>query len=88
MHGYEVRTNIGTSAFQLDLAVVDPMNKNLYKLGIICDGKGYHNLKTVRDREVVQPTVLKMLGWNLMHVWTVEWYLHPEIIIKNILKTL
>ena len=88
MHGYEVRTNIGTSAFQLDLAVVDPMNKNLYKLGIICDGKGYHNLKTVRDREVVQPTVLKMLGWNLMHVWTVDWYLHPEIIIKNILKTL
>ena len=86
--GYEVRTGVGTSAFHLDLAVVDPTNPQRYVLGIICDGDGYYQMKTVRDREVVQPSVLNMLGWKLMHVWSVDWLLHPELTIKRILDQL
>ena len=87
-NGYEVRTGIGSSAFKIDLGVVDPRNPQCYKLGIVCDGEGYRNLKTVCDREVVQPAVLNMLGWRLMRVWAIDWFRHPEVVIKNILRNL
>ena len=87
--GYEVRTGVGTSAFHLDLAVVDPAaNSQRYVLGIICDGDGYCQMKTVRDREVVQPSVLNMLGWKLMHVWSMDWLLHPNSTLDKILNQL
>ena len=57
-------------------------------LGIVCDGEGYYNLKTARDREIVQPSVLKQLGWELMHVWALDWFMHPEMVTKNILERL
>ena len=86
--GYEVRTGVGMSEFHLDLAVVDPANAQRYVLGIICDGDGYYNLKTVRDREVVQPSVLNTLGWKLMHVWSTDWLLHPDLTLNSILEQL
>jgi hypothetical protein len=82
--GYEVKTAVGTSAFKVDVAVVDPVNRDRFLLGIICDGEGYYRLKTVRDREVVQPSVLRMLGWNLMHIWSIDWLLHQDMILKRV----
>ena len=82
--GYEVKTSVGASAFKVDIAVVDPLNSDRYLLGIICDSDGYYRLKTVRDREVVQPTVLRMLGWNLMHIWSIDWLMHSDMIIKRV----
>ena len=84
--GYEVKTSIGSSASRVDLAIIDPLQSNRYALGIICDGSSYIQLKTTRDREVVQPKVLQMLGWNLMHVWTVDWLQNPDAVIKDIIK--
>ena len=84
MHGYEAVTNVGS----VDIAVVDPKKKNLYKLGIICDGKGYYDMKTIRDREIVQPGVLKMLGWKLMRVWSIDWFFHSDVVIKRIIDNL
>ena len=88
MKGYEVNTSVGTSDFRIDLAVVDPSDHEKYILGIVCDGEGYYRLKTARDREIVQPSVLKRLGWELMHVWALDWFMHPEMVIKNILERL
>ena len=86
--GYEVNTNVGTSAFRLDLAVVDPADKHRYLLGIICDGEGYYRLKSTRNREIVCPSVLRMLGWNLMRVWSVDWLLHPDAVVNQIIQCL
>lgn len=86
--GYEVNTQVGISDFRVDIAVVDPANSEKYMLGIICDGCGYYKLKTARDREIVQPTVLKMLGWELMHVWSLDWFMHPDSVLKSIFDKL
>lgn len=86
--GYEVNTSVGTSDFRIDIAVIDPLDHQKYILGIVCDGEGYYNLKTARDREIVQPSVLKQLGWELMHVWALDWFMHPEMVTKNILERL
>ena len=87
-YGYAVHTNIGTSAFRVDVAVVDAEHPESYKLGILLDGTEYYRTKTARDREIVQPTVLQLLGWNLMHVWTIDWFTHPETVVQKILEHL
>ena len=86
--GYTVDTGIGSSDFKLDLAVVNPQQSGRYMLGIICDGSGYYRLKTARDREVVQPSVLRMLGWRLVHIWSLDWLLHPDVVMKKLLDQL
>lgn len=72
--GYQVKTKIGCSGFRVDVGVVDPDNSSRYLLGILCDGENYRAAKTARDREIVQSSVLKMLGWNICKVWTMDWW--------------
>ena len=86
--GYEVHTGVGTSSFRIDVAIVDPANNERYLLGIICDGQSYYRLKTARDREVVRPMVLRMLGWKIIHVWSIDWILRPESVINEIINLL
>ena len=40
--GFEVETMVGSSDFKVDVAVVDPEQTDRYLLGILCDGKNYH----------------------------------------------
>ena len=84
--GFEVETMVGSSDFKVDVAVVDPEQTDRYLLGILCDGKNYHETKTARDREIVQPTVLGRLNWNLMRVWAVDWYANHEAVVERIKK--
>lgn len=86
--GYDVHVGIGTGICRLDIGVVNPANPSEYILGLIIDGDDYFRMKTVRDREVVRPSVLQMLGWRLMHVWTLDWFMHKDLVIKNILTQL
>ena len=84
--GFEVETMVGSSEFKVDVAVVDPDHPEQYLLGILCDGKNYYETKTARDREIVQPTVLGRLHWNVMRVWAVDWYANHEAVVDRIKK--
>ena len=86
--GYQVDTTVGRSKFKVDLAVVDPLNEGRYILGILCDGHSYYDTKTERDREVVQPTVLGGLQWQLLRVWTIDWLLNRQKVIERIEEVL
>ena len=86
--GYDVRLGVGSSTSRIDVAVVDPVHPNRYLLGIVCDGEGYFSMKTARDREVVQPTMLHMLGWRLVHVWAGDWLLWPDTVVNDIIEDL
>jgi hypothetical protein len=70
--GQEVHLNVGKSKFRIDLAIVDKENPSRYSTGIITDGKSYYDIPTARDREIVQPSILTSLGWNLTHAWTAD----------------
>lgn len=87
-NGYKVDTLVGRSNFKVDLAIVNPEEPDTYLLGILCDGKSYFETKTTRDREVVQPSVLTMLKWNIMRVWSVDWFNNKERVLQRILKEL
>ncbi|MBQ2586325.1 MAG: DUF3320 domain-containing protein, partial [Bacteroidaceae bacterium] len=82
--GYRVDKQVGRSNFKVDIAVVNPKDEGTYLLGILCDGKTYYETKTERDREICQPNVLNMLNWNVMKVWSVDWFLNREVVVKRI----
>lgn len=87
-YGYEVHTHIGSSSFRIDIGVVDPKNPSQYLLAILTDGKNYHNATTSNDREIVQPDVLGLLGWNVHKVWSTEWWENPDRVIEDILNAI
>ena len=86
--GYTVSVGVGRSQFKIDVAVSDPDNPDKYLLGILIDGEGYRDTQTTRDREIVQPSVLTGLGWNVMRMWSVDWINNPQRVIDRIADVL
>lgn len=82
--GHQVKTKIGCSGFKVDVGIIDPNDTSRYMLGILCDGENYRAAKTARDREIVQDSVLKMLGWNICKVWTLDWWEDSQKVIDHI----
>ena len=72
--GYQTQCAVGKSDYKVDIGVVDPGRPGRYLLGILLDGEGYRTAKTVRDRELAQTEVLRGLGWNILRIWTMDWW--------------
>jgi very-short-patch-repair endonuclease len=72
--GWELRTQIGASSFRIDLAVVHPDARGSYLTGIECDGATYHRSATARDRDMLREQVLRGLGWDILRVWSTDWW--------------
>ena len=86
--GYIAKPCVGRSNFKVDIAVSTHENPEKYILGILCDGKTYYETKTTRDREIVQPSVMNMLGWSVMRVYSIDWYENRERCLSQILDAL
>jgi very-short-patch-repair endonuclease len=86
--GYAVELKVGTSDFRIDLAVVDPEDPAKYILGLELDGGSYQDAENARDRDRIRYNVLKMLGWNMFHVWSLEWYADKNKVLKRIVKAI
>lgn len=78
IQGYQVREGIGASAYKIDLAVECPERPGYFLAGVECDGYAYREARTVRDRDLLRPTVLEGMGWNLFRVWSTEWTRNPQ----------
>ncbi|MBR5744027.1 MAG: DUF4011 domain-containing protein, partial [Muribaculaceae bacterium] len=87
-HGYIATPNVGRSNFKVDIAVSTPDNPDRYILGLLCDGKTYRDTKTTRDREIVQPGVLESLKWQIMRVYSVDFYQDRDRFIEQVLAEL
>jgi len=84
--GLNIKSNIGTSAFKVDIGIVHPDKPQQYILGIVLDGDYYYKACTCNDREMVMPSVLKALGWNIFRIWTMDWHENADKIIDSIAK--
>jgi hypothetical protein len=84
--GLEVKCNIGTSGFKVDIGIIHPDKPQHYILGIVVDGHYYYNAHTTNDREMVMPSVLKALGWNIHRIWTIDWRENSDKIIETIIE--
>ncbi|MFM7055793.1 MAG: DUF4011 domain-containing protein [Planctomycetota bacterium] len=72
--GWEVIPQIGVSRFRIDLGIVNPDAPGAYLAGIECDGATYHSSATARDRDIVREHILRNLGWNIIRIWSPEWW--------------
>ncbi|PUA34785.1 DNA helicase [Paenibacillus elgii] len=86
--GHQVDVQIGVSGYRIDLAVVDPRDSSKYALGIVCDGYGYSQAKTARDREILRYRVSEQLGWKLHRVWSLDWWENPKRELQRIEQAL
>ena len=82
--GYGVKCNIGSSEFKVDIGIIDPDNEKEYLLGILLDGENTLHSSTAQDRFILQPSVLNGLGWNILRVWTLDWFDDKDRVLKNI----
>jgi very-short-patch-repair endonuclease len=73
--GWLLHTQIGASSFRVDLAVVHPDAPGVYLTGIECDGATYHRSATARDRDLLREQVLRGLGWEIVRVWSTDWWI-------------
>ena len=84
--GLIIKSNIGTSEYKVDVGIVHPDKPQQYILGIILDGYYYYNARTCNDREMVMPSVLKTLGWNIFRIWAMDWHDNADKIVDAIVK--
>lgn len=75
--GWQVHSQIGVSDFRIDLAIVHPDAPGRYLAGVECDGATYHRAATARDRDLLREQVLRRLGWNIIRIWSTDWWIDP-----------
>lgn len=86
--GYETEIGVGHSEYRIDVGIVDPKNPEKYLLGLLLDGSSYSASKTTRDRELAQVSVLSGLGWEIMRIWTMDWWDNSEKELERIISKL
>ena len=84
--GVELRKQVGSAGYFVDLAVVDPAKPGRYLLGIECDGARYHSSQSARDRDRLRQGVLEGLGWRLHRIWSTDWFRNPEREVQKVLE--
>ena len=86
--GWSVDPGIGQGDSCVDLAIIDDLHTDSYIVGILVDGENYAKAATARDCDQLRPTVLNGLGWQVLSVWTVDWWLDPEQNLTKLVKAL
>lgn len=72
--GWQVVPQVGVSGFRIDLGIVHPHKPGTYLAGVECDGATYHRSAAARDRDKTRQLVLENLGWNILRVWSPDWW--------------
>ena len=72
--GWNVHTQVGVSAYRIDLGIIHPDEPGIYLAGIECDGAMYHSSAVARERDKIRQSVLEGLGWTLFRVWSMDWW--------------
>jgi very-short-patch-repair endonuclease len=82
--GWTVHPQVGVSSFRIDLGVVDPDMPGRFLAGVECDGATYHRAATARDRDRLREHVLRELGWDILRVWSTQWWTSRERAIEKL----
>ena len=73
--GWTVHSQVGASAYRIDLGVVHPDAPGRYLAGIECDGATYHSSVFARERDKIRQAVLEDLGWKILRIWSTDWWI-------------
>ena len=68
---------VGVANFFLDIGVRDPKEPHEFIAAVECDGASYHSSKSARDRDRLRQEILENLGWNIIRIWSTDWFRDP-----------
>lgn len=88
LRGWQLHRQVGASRFRIDLAVVDPEAPGAYLCGLECDGATYHRSATARDRDKLREQVLRGLGWEIVRIWSTDWWIDPVGTLEKVHRQL
>src|SRR5262249_3075076 len=74
--------------FRIDLGIRHPDYPERFLAGVECDGARYHASKSARDRDRLREEVLCGLGWDLVRVWSTDWFDNPARETDKLVKRL
>jgi very-short-patch-repair endonuclease len=72
--GYRVQPQVGCGTYRIDIGVLDDQVEGRYIAGIECDGAAYHSARWARDRDRLREGWLRKQGWNIIRIWSTDWY--------------
>ncbi|WP_339731206.1 DUF4011 domain-containing protein [uncultured Gimesia sp.] len=82
--GWQIVPQVGVSAFRVDLGIVHPDKPGSFLAGIECDGAAYHRVATARDRDKIREQVLRKLDWEILRVWSPDWWYDSQGALETI----
>lgn len=82
--GYLIDPQVGTSGYRIDLGVRHISLPGLFICGIECDGVTYHSSETARDRDRLRQAVLESRGWQIIRIWSTDWFKERQAQIQRI----
>ncbi|MCX8200003.1 MAG: DUF3320 domain-containing protein [Candidatus Micrarchaeota archaeon] len=85
-YGLIAEKNIGSSRFNIDIAIRESEDSNRYLLAVELDGKAYSSAKSTRDRDRLRREMLESLGWKVHRIWSYDWVLNPEKEVERIIE--
>lgn len=85
---YIVDYQVGVSGYRIDLGVRHPDHPERYLAGIECDGATYHSSKSARDRDRLREEVLTDKGWDILRVWSTDWFDNPSLQTARLVERL
>jgi very-short-patch-repair endonuclease len=86
--GYVIDYQVGVSGYKIDLGVRHPDHPERYLAGVECDGATYHRSKSARDRDRLREEVLNDKGWDIVRVWSTDWFDNPALQTTRLLEKL
>ncbi len=81
--GYTVDTKIGTKNNRISLAIYDEASDK-YLVGAILDTDAHKSSDSPLERDVYKPRFLEARGWTVLRIWSRDWWLYPNKVIKAI----
>lgn len=76
--GFDVVPQVGVNGFFIDLGIRHPSYPLGFVCGVECDGALYHSSRIAKDRDKIREEILKGLGWDLVRVWSTDWFRDPH----------
>jgi very-short-patch-repair endonuclease len=74
---FECVPQVGVANFFLDIGIRDPNAPHEFLAAVECDGASYHSSKSARDRDRLRQEILENLGWDIIRIWSTDWFRDP-----------
>ena len=81
--GYTVHTGLGNRQSRIALAIYDEQSDR-YLVGVELERDAFMASASAVERDVYKPRFLEARGWTILRVWSRDWWLSPNRVIKTI----